>query len=80
MGRGMFGPYTTSTVAAVQRNELKVEATGTYDDAVRALLLSKLSQLRGVLLEEVKEHEVATAHRQANYASNVRRHAAQKAS
>jgi len=43
MGRGMFGPYTTATVAAIQREELDVEGTGIYDEAVRALLLSKLA-------------------------------------
>lgn len=41
-GKGMFGPYTTQTIAGIQQKELHVEATGEYDERVRSYLLNKL--------------------------------------
>jgi len=51
-GKGTFGPYTTQTIAAIQREQLRVEPTGQYDEAVRGYLLATLG---GVPVEEEGE-------------------------
>merc|ERR1711871_183938 len=52
VGKGTFGPYTTQPIAAIQREQLRVDPTGQYDEAVRGYLLATLG---GVPVEEEGE-------------------------